>query len=54
MLPKAVGMHLDRGCHGGTLCDGGRSMEWDWVWLELTGVGVVEGTMKWADHVKAM
>ena len=43
MFPKAVGMCSDGRCHGGTLCDGGRFMEWDQVWSELTGVGVVGG-----------
>ena len=43
MLPKAIGVHSDWGFHGGTLCNGGRSMEWDRVWSELTSVEVVGG-----------
>jgi len=43
MLPKAIGVHSDWGFHGGTLCDRGMSMEWDQVWSEPTGVGVVGG-----------
>ena len=41
MLLKATGVHSNWGFHGSTLHDRGRSMEWDWVWLDPTGVGVV-------------
>jgi len=41
MFLEAVGVHYDQGFHGSTLRDRGRSMEWDQVWLEPTGVGVI-------------
>jgi len=43
MLLEAVGVCSNWGFHGSTLCNRGRSMEWDQVWLEPTSVGVVGG-----------
>ena len=41
MLLEAIGVRSNWGFHGSTLRNRGRSMEWDRVWLELTGVGVI-------------
>ena len=38
MLPEVIRAHSDWGFHVGTLCDGGRSMDLDWEWSELTSV----------------
>ena len=43
MSPKAMGVHSNWSFSGDALCDGGRSMEWDQVWSETTGVGVIGG-----------
>ena len=41
MSPKARGVHSELGFGRDTLCDRGRSMERDQVWLGLTSVGVI-------------
>ena len=44
MSTKAMGVHSDWGFCGDALCDGERTMEWDWVWSGLTSVGDVGGS----------
>ena len=47
MSSKAVGVRSDWGFSMDALCDGGRFMEQDQVWLGLTSVGVIG----WHDEV---
>jgi len=47
MSPKAMGEHSDLGFHVDALCNGGRFMEWDWMWSGPTSVGVIG----WHDEV---